>query len=212
MGYHRQVAHEVVDAANLYGKGDAEGHGEHDQQRGDDPCGTHLRKSRQEIADEIDEWHTRHDKQRTGHQWMPRRGRTEGRHLHRQQSEEPCDNGRDECCHSSIHIHIAAPLVEQHAQPESDDGSDRGVDESHPVATELHAEAPTGHSASDSSVPRYIVALPLFDCFEFTVKLFERIVAAQGFPRQMAHPTYHVEIHAMLLHPLELRERALRVA
>ena len=74
---HGEVAHKVVDASHLDGKSYTKRHGEHHEQSVDGSGETHLMESREHIADEIDERHSRHNEQRTSQERMPRCGGVE---------------------------------------------------------------------------------------------------------------------------------------
>ena len=69
---HRKVRHEVVDVANLDGKGNAECHGKDHQQGVQGANHSHLDVAVEHVAHEVDQRNSRHDEEGARHQWVPR--------------------------------------------------------------------------------------------------------------------------------------------
>lgn len=61
MGRHGERLGKIVDAADLDGKGDAESHGQHHEQRIDGTDESGLDIAVEHVAHKVDERHTRYD-------------------------------------------------------------------------------------------------------------------------------------------------------
>ena len=218
MGSHRQILGKIVDATHLDGKGDAKSHGQQHHECVNGARHAHLGEARQHVAHKIDEWHARHDKQRTGQQRVPwgsgyqhLRQPTAGLCSGRQQAAPPGQERGYKGGDADVHVGIAAFLVQIHAQAQTDDGSQGSIEKSGPVAAELDAETTAGQSAPHSYLPGRVVAFLAGYVIKLLPVAIQLIMQAQRFARQVTHLAQGVEINAMPLNTLELGERALAV-
>ena len=85
----------------------------------------------------------------------------------REECGEPGDERGDEGGHTNIEIAVGAFLVEPHSQAVAKDGSKGSVEESGPVAAELHAEATAGKTSADSDHPFTVVVWTVRNFFQF---------------------------------------------
>ena len=182
MGRHAQVLHEIVDAADMDGQGDAERHGDDDQQRIDGSRNAYLYIAVEHVADEVDQRDSRHDEKGAGHQRMPRRVGVEqrmkrgGQIERRDKGGSPCQQSGNECGDGDVHIMIGTQFVEYGPQAESENGCNGSIEECRPVATELDAESAAGKPGTDRYLPRGVIAFPAPDVFQLFLVSFQRIV------------------------------------
>ena len=181
---------------------DSEGHSEHHHHGVDRPFQTHSEIGIQHIIDKIDKRNSRYDEQCAGKKRMER-------------SCSPC---RKICGEPRYHcgnerrdgdgkIFVDAELVESGAAVESEESSERCVEERNPVAAELDAESAAGQCCTGGSHQLVVVAWPFGDFLQFLLVLFGGEMFAHSLVCEVADGFDGSEVDAVLDSFLEFRER-----
>ena len=206
MGCEGERAHKVVDATHPYGQCNAERHGKNHDEGVQSTYHAGIDIAVYHIAHKVDEGHTRHYKQGTGQQRMPGSGTQsgEGTQPGKQRTHKGCTTNGNAAVGSTCHQHLS--------ETQSQDGCYGAQQEGHPITTELNTETSAGQSASDGHHPGCIVAGTIADVMQVMLKLVERIVLADGSPRESAHLGDGCKVDGMVQATAELGERMGSVA
>ena len=93
-------------------------------------------------------------------------------------------------------------LCQVHLQTEAKDGRYGSIEESRPVATELHAEASTGQSGANGYHPGRVLLVDMVQGFKLGLVAVKAPVFAYGRPKHLAYLGYDSELNAMGIHTL----------
>ena len=113
------------------------------------------------------------------------RQRSGNRRVQTDEGRKPADESSDKSTDGDAYIPVPVELTEIHLQAKTKDSGDGSIEEGRPVATELHTEASTSKTGTESNHPRRILLVDMLQRLQLLLVSVEIPVLTDSSPQHL---------------------------